>query len=381
MIEIVSENVSKLDLSNMNLTEFPTEILNLKNLRKLNLSNNKLSVIPREIEKLKNLELLDLSNNNINNFYAKICSLKKLKVLNLNNNKIKTIPKQIANLESLKILQLANNKIITLPESFKKLASLQKLNISKNPFLEFPSEVLGISSLNSIWLNNLQFEIFPLLKIPIYLTNLNSIYCYGKILNKNNIDKDFLRLTKIKGNCLSELFLISNSYRIDNLKSKTKASNKRGVNQVLKNKIVISYSHADAEWLKKVQTNLKVLIFNDHEFDLWDDTRIKTGDKWKIEIEKALNVAGIAILIISTDFLASDFVRSNELPMILKNAEENGTKILPLIVRPCRFTKDKHLSVFQSVNDPNKPLSTLSESDKEIQLVNLTEDVSKILLK
>lgn len=66
MIEIASENISKLDLSNMNLTEFPTEILNLKNLRKLNLSNNKLSVIPREIEKLKNLELLDLFNNNIN---------------------------------------------------------------------------------------------------------------------------------------------------------------------------------------------------------------------------------------------------------------------------------------------------------------------------
>ncbi len=379
MIEIGSKNISKLDLSNSNLTEFPMEILNLKNLRKLKINNNKISIIPREIEKLKNLELLDLSNNNITNFYSKICSLKKLKVLNLNNNKIKTIPKQIANLKSLKTLQLANNKLSTLPEQFTLLESLQKLNISKNPFLEFPIQILKIHSLKNLWLNNLELESFPLLKIPSHLTNLISLYCYGKIINKNNLDKDFTRLTKIKGNCLPELLLINKSYNISNIK--TKVTNKTSLNQVKKNKIFISYSHSDIEWLRKIQTNLKVLKFNNHDFDLWDDTKIKTGDKWKIEIEKALNVAGIAILIVSTDFLASDFVRSNELPLILKNAEENGTKILPLIVRPCRFTKDKHLSIFQSVNDPNKALSTLSESDKEIQLLNLTEDVSNILLE
>lgn len=380
MIEIPSENLSKLDLSNRNLSEFPLEILDLKNLRKLNLSNNKLTTIPREIEKLKNLELLDLSNNNINNFYSKICSLKKLKTLNVNNNRIKTIPKQIEKLENLKILQIANNNLYSLPQSFEKLVNLQKLNISNNPISKFPTELLAVSSLKSIWLNNLQLETFPLLKIPVQLTNLKSIYCYGKIPNKSLVDKDFLKLIKVKGNALTELYQISNSYRISNIKSKPTLSKKSASNQVQKNKIFISYSHVDKEWLKKVQTNLKVLKFNDHDFDLWDDTRIKSGDKWKIEIEKALSVAGIAILIVSTDFLASDFVRNNELPAILKNAEENGTKILPLIVRPCRFTKDKHLSIFQSVNDPNQPLSGLSETDKEIALLDLTEDVSEILL-
>lgn len=381
MIEIGSKNISKLDLSNSNLTDFPKEILSLKNLRKLNLSNNKISIIPREIEKLKNLELLDLSNNKITDFYAKICSLKKLEVLNLNNNKIKTVPKQIINLQRLKILQLANNKINTLPDNFKQLEFLQKLNISKNLFSEFPLQILEVSSLKFLWLNNIELEIFPILKIPSSLPNLTKIYCYGSIANKNTLDKDFVKLTQIKGSSLLELIKLSNSYRINNMKPKVKQSIIKGDVHVQKNKIFISYSHLDCEWLKKVQTNLKVLKFNEYDFDLWDDTRIKSGDKWKIEIENALSIAGIAILIVSTDFLASDFVRSNELPTILKNAEEKGTKILPLIVRPCRFTKDKYLSMFQSVNDPNKALSTLSESDKEIELLKLTEDVSEILLE
>lgn len=379
MIKIGSKSISKLDLSNSNLTEFPIEVLNLKNLRKLNLSNNKISIIPREIENLKNLELLDLSNNNISNFYAKICSLKRLKVLNLNNNKIRTIPKQIASLNSLRILQLANNKLNTLPESFKKLDNLQKLNISKNLFSEFPSQILEISKIKRLWMSNLELKYFPIPKIYTCLTNLTHIYCYGAITNNKNLDKNFIRLTKIKGNCLPELFRINNLHAVSYNNPKAKVNNESKLDQVQKSKIFISYSHKDKEWLENVQTNLKVLNFNDYQLDLWDDTRIKPGDKWKTEIEAALKIAGIAILIVSTDFLASDFVRSNELPIILRNAEENGTKILPLIVRPCIFTKDKYLSIFQSVNDPNKPLSVLSDSEKEIQLVNLTEEVSIIL--
>ena len=54
-----------------------------------------------------------------------------------------------------------------------------------------------------------------------------------------------------------------------------------------------------------------------------------SGEKWKQKIEKALNDASIAILLISADFIASDFIINNELQPLLKNAEEKGTVILP----------------------------------------------------
>ena len=374
MIKFPSKKISKLDLSNQNLSQFPKEIFELGNLKKLNLSGNNIKSIPKEIESMKNLQLLDLSNNSISNFYSKICSLKKLRVLNLNNNKIKTIPKQICSLEVLEVLQIANNKISDLPATITNLNKLKELNLSKNNFEIFPLEVLRLDSLKYLWINNLNLKTFPSKVILENHKTLKAIYCFGNLKSSDGIDSIYLELTTIKGNSINKLKNAQKAKSLDKnniLKMKNK--------KIIKNKIFISYSHKDMDWLNKVQTNLKVLRHNNHDFDLWDDTRIKSGDKWKIEIENALKDSGIAILIISTDFLASDFIRSDELPTLLRNAKENGTRILPLIVRPCLFTRDKNLSEFQSVNPPNKPLSSLTESQAEQDLVNLTSEVSELL--
>lgn len=91
--------------------------------------------------------------------------------------------------------------------------------------------------------------------------------------------------------------------------------------------IFISYCHQDKVWLTRLQTHLKVLNNLGFHIDYWDDTKIKTGDAWLNEIERNLNSATIAILLISTDFLASDFVMKKEIPQLLKNAAERGVHI------------------------------------------------------
>ncbi len=48
--------------------------------------------------------------------------------------------------------------------------------------------------------------------------------------------------------------------------------------------------------------------------DIREDTRIRAGSKWRDEIRAAVERANVAVLIVSADFLASDFVRMNELP-------------------------------------------------------------------
>ncbi len=131
--------------------------------------------------------------------------------------------------------------------------------------------------------------------------------------------------------------------------------------------------------MREVKTNLKVLSFQDIDFEVWDDSKIHSGAKWKKEIEKALNECKIAILFISTDFLASDFIQNNELPPLLRKAEEDGTIILPLVVGYCRFTKDKNLKDFQAVNDPSKPLIACSKAEVQKIMVKLTDDVEKSL--
>lgn len=139
-----------------------------------------------------------------------------------------------------------------------------------------------------------------------------------------------------------------------------------------KKTVFVSYSHADIDYLKRLEVHLKPFEKNGL-IDLWSDTKIKAGEKWKEKIERALEKSAIAILLISADFLASDFIIDNELPPLLKSAEEKGKIILPVIIRPCRFTRDKNLSKFQSINDPKIPLSKMDDNGKEEVYVEIAD--------
>ena len=143
-------------------------------------------------------------------------------------------------------------------------------------------------------------------------------------------------------------------------------------------KVFISYSHKDKDYLNRLMVHLKPLT-KSGLLDVWVDTKIKTGDKWQEMIESALANASIAILIVSADFMASDFIIDNELPPLLAQAEVKGVKVLPVIVSPCRFSRDKTLNRFQSVNSPDKPLSSISHDEREMVYDKLMADIENSL--
>jgi len=135
------------------------------------------------------------------------------------------------------------------------------------------------------------------------------------------------------------------------------------------NRVFISYSHADQKWLERLQVHLRPLIRNSIA-DIWDDTRIKPGDAWQVEIQKALDAASVAVLLISADFMASDFVQSEELPVLLKAAEERGLLILQVIVSPSSLGRSP-LAKLQAVNSPDEPLIGMSEYQRELLMETL----------
>lgn len=142
-------------------------------------------------------------------------------------------------------------------------------------------------------------------------------------------------------------------------------------------KIFISYSHKDKEWLQRIQVHLKPLVRNE-KIEAWDDTQIRSGDKWKDIINTKLSYASVAILLISADFLASDFIVNDELPPILKRAEYNGLRVFLIIVKPSLFAKTNELSSFQTFNSPSLPLSAMTEHEQEELFSNLASEISNI---
>jgi hypothetical protein len=145
-------------------------------------------------------------------------------------------------------------------------------------------------------------------------------------------------------------------------------------------KVFVSYSHKDRQWLDRLRVHLTPLE-REGKLELWDDTKIMAGSDWRREIEDALNAAKVAIILISADFLASEFVASNELPPLLDAAKKRGTVIIPLQVSASRFSSTKSLSELQSVNPPERPLKSLSENEQERVLVDLSDQVERILFR
>lgn len=134
--------------------------------------------------------------------------------------------------------------------------------------------------------------------------------------------------------------------------------------------IFISYAHADIKWLNRLKIHLKALGRLCNNVAYWEDTQINTGDKWRSEINDAIDRANVAILLVSADFLASDFIANNELPPLLKKAEMKGCRIMPLIVAPCTFELSD-LSCYQAVNSPETSLTDLGTNEAAIERVYL----------
>lgn len=140
----------------------------------------------------------------------------------------------------------------------------------------------------------------------------------------------------------------------------------------------VCYSHKDKRWLERIQVHLKPLM-RDGLLDLWDDTKIGDGAIWREEIDLALSRARVAILIVSADFLASDFIANTELPRLLDKAANGGAAILSVIVGSCRYTQHHELSKYQALNPPEKPLQKMSKPDAEAILVKLANSVDRII--
>ncbi|MFS0516698.1 COR domain-containing protein [Nostoc sp. UIC 10607] len=142
---------------------------------------------------------------------------------------------------------------------------------------------------------------------------------------------------------------------------------------VTRNQVFISYSHQDQEWLTKLQKHLKPMIRNQN-LVVWDDTKIQAGAKWREAIENALVAAKVAVLLVSPDFLASDFIADNELPPLLDAAEAEG---LTIIWIPLSFSSydETEIEKYQSAHPPNQPLDSLNPAQENKALVDICKKI------
>jgi formylglycine-generating enzyme required for sulfatase activity len=144
-----------------------------------------------------------------------------------------------------------------------------------------------------------------------------------------------------------------------------------------RDQLFISYSHVDRQWVDRLQTMIRPLV-RSHGLRLWDDSQIQPGDKWREEIETALAAAKVALLLVSSDFLASEFVTNSELPQLLAAAEEEGLRILWVPLRPS-LVRRTPIDAYQALGDPARPLARMEPVEQEEALVEIALAIEKAL--
>lgn len=94
--------------------------------------------------------------------------------------------------------------------------------------------------------------------------------------------------------------------------------------------IFVSYSHHDAVWAQRFRKVLKPLVRSKRLW-LWVDTDIPVGDQWHPDIRRAIGRSSVALLLVSADFLDSDFIMDEELPALIRQ----GVRLAPVLVGDC----------------------------------------------
>jgi hypothetical protein len=139
--------------------------------------------------------------------------------------------------------------------------------------------------------------------------------------------------------------------------------------------VFISYSHHDERFMEELRTHLKPFL-RSGSVTTWSDQQIAPGLKWFDEIQAARGRTSVAVLLVSPDFLASDFIHEHELGPLLKEAESGGVRILWVPIRPSAYeeTPLKHL---QAASPPDEPLSAKNKTDRDEAWVLVCKEIKR----
>jgi WD40 repeat protein len=141
---------------------------------------------------------------------------------------------------------------------------------------------------------------------------------------------------------------------------------------VTRDLIFISYSHRDRDWLEHLRIFLKP--YTRQNLKIWADPYIEVGGQWCRDISAALLRSCVGVLLLSPDFLASDFIYTEELPPLLEGANA-GSIILVLIPVSASNYEATPLAKYQFAHPPDRPLDKLRKAQRNMALVEITKRI------
>ncbi len=126
--------------------------------------------------------------------------------------------------------------------------------------------------------------------------------------------------------------------------------------------VFYSYSHKDEIYREKLETHLALLrrqgVIRDRH-----DRRIAPGEEWAGVIDDRLRSAQIILLLISADFIASDYCYDVEMKLAMERDTTGEARVIPIIVRKVDW-QTAPFSKLQALPRNGKPIKSWNDEDE-----------------
>jgi tetratricopeptide (TPR) repeat protein len=125
--------------------------------------------------------------------------------------------------------------------------------------------------------------------------------------------------------------------------------------------VFFSYAHQDKRFRDKLEAHLSNLKYRGL-ISTWHDREIRAGEEWAQQIDIYLNKAHIILLLISSDFMASEYCYSIEMKRALERHEQGEADVVPILLRPVLYT-DAPFAKLEMLPTNGKPVIRWRDRD------------------
>lgn len=139
--------------------------------------------------------------------------------------------------------------------------------------------------------------------------------------------------------------------------------------------VFLSYAYEDRSLAQELEKHLS-LLKRQGLIDYWSDAEITPGSDWLAEINRHLNTAQIILLLVSPDFIASDFVFSIEMKRALERQHASEARVIPIILRPTDW-QSTPLGRLKALPKDGKPMTTWSSRD--LAFLDVTKGIKQTI--
>ncbi len=141
--------------------------------------------------------------------------------------------------------------------------------------------------------------------------------------------------------------------------------------------IFFCYAHEDEALLNKLKAHLRPLQ-REGLIDIWYDRNISAGTGWEHAIQQHLDAAQLILLLISPDFMNSDYCYGIEMQRALERHARGEARVVPIILRPA-YWHGKPLGSLQALPTDGKPVTSPYWHDLDSALYDVTAGIYKVV--